>query len=379
MRRLAVAAFLLGAPFAQADDLHALMRYPTLHGSRIVFVAHGNLWQVDRQGGAASRLTADPGQDAMPRFSPDGRWIAFTASDQGNQDVYVIPATGGQAMRLTHHSDILPETPTRWGPNNLVLTWTPDSKNIVFLSRNDAWNPAVQRAYTVPVTGGLPTPLPLDTSGFLTYGPDGHSIAFNRWMRDFRTWKRYDGGLAQTVDTYDFDTKALTRITTWHGTNTSPMWAGRKIYYLCDNDAARRRNIWVYDLDTKQSRQVTHFTDYDIEFPSLGDTGLTFGKGGQLFVVDLPSEQTLALDITTPDDGTRTEPRTVKVGGMIRDEDTANQTDDDIAPNGERAVFSARGDIFTVPVEHGAIRNLTGSSNADDDHPSWSPDGGTIA
>ncbi len=380
LKRLALTALLMSTTtLARADDQHALMRYPTLHSSTIVFVSHGNLWQVDRNGGTARRLTADPGQDIMPRYSPDGRWIAFTASYQGNQDVYVMPAGGGQARRLTWRSDIVPHPPTRWAPNNLVLTWTPDSKNVVFLTRSDAWNPSVQRPYQVPLTGGLATPLALDTSGFLTFGPNGHSIAYTRWMRDFRTWKRYDGGLAQTVYTYDFDTRNLVRVTDWHGTNTSPMWNGHKIYYLCDNDAARRRNIWVYDQDTRQSRQVTHFTDYDIEFPSLGDTGITFQKAGTLYVVDLPSEQVHALDVTTPDDGTRIQPRTVKVAAMIRDQDTAQQTDFALSPNGGRGVFSARGDIFTVPAEHGAIRNLTASSNADDDHPAWSPDGRTVA
>jgi tricorn protease len=372
-------ALLLSTSLARADDLHALMRTPAIHGDSVVFVSHGNLWQVSRSGGKADRLTADPGQDLMPRFSPDGHWIAFTASYQSNQDVYVIPSGGGEARRLTFHSDIAAHTPTRWGPDNLVLTWTPDSKNVVFLTRAVAWNPSVQRAFEVPVTGGLPTPLPLDSSGFLTYGPDGHSIAYNRWMRDFRTWKRYDGGLAQSVFTYDFDSKKLTRITTWKGTNTSPMWFGRKIYYLCDNDQVRRRNIWVHDLDTNQDHQVTHFTDYDIEFPSLGDKAIVFQKGGQLFVTDLPSERTAAIDVTVPDDGTRTQPRTVKVAPMIRDEDTAHQTDFALSPNGERAAFSARGDIFTVPAEHGPIRNLTASSGADDDHPAWSPDGRTIA
>jgi tricorn protease len=355
------------------------MRFPTLHGDSVVFEAHGNLWRVSRAGGLAGRLTAEPGYDLMPRFSPDGSRIAFTASYQGNQDVYVIPASGGTAQRLTFHSDAVEKAPTRWGPDNMVVTWTPDAKSIVFLSRRMAWNTWYGRLFAVPVAGGLATPLPLDSGGLLTYSPDGNSIAYNRIFRNFRTWKRYDGGLAQQVYTYNFESKKLERITAWKGTNTAPMWYGRKIYFLSDRDKARRENIWVYDLDTKAYREVTHFTDYDIDFPSLGNDGIVFAEGGSLYVLDLPSEQLHRLDVSVPDDGTRTQPRFIDAHDSIRDSDTAGQTDYALSPNGKRALFSARGDVFSVPAKYGATRNLTSTSNADEDHPSWSPDGKTVA
>ncbi len=383
---LAAQLLLTGAAAAEApqiQDGRTLMRFPTQHGDQVAFVAHGNLWVVDRAGGTARRLTADAGQDLMPRYSPDGRWIAFTAHYQGNQDVYVIPAAGGAARRLTAHSDIVPRAPTRWGPDNMVVTWTPDSRNVVFLSRARAWNSWISLPFMVPVSGGLATRLPLDRAGFISYGPDGHSIAYTRIFRDFRTWKRYDGGLAQDVYTYDFNSRALTRITDWRGTDSSPMWAGRRIYFLSDRDSHRRANIWCYELDSKRFRQVTRFTDYDIDFPSLGDAGpggaITFQQGGHLYVLDLPSETLHQLDVRVPDDGTRTGPRTVKVRDLIRDTDTAQQVDYALSPNGKRALFSARGDIFTVPAEHGAVRDLTRTSGADEDHPSWSPDGKLVA
>ncbi|WP_048849087.1 S41 family peptidase [Tanticharoenia sakaeratensis] len=378
------------APLAQAqsvspdteqapDPLHALPRYPTLHGQDLVFVAHGNLWRVSRNGGPASRLTSDAGEDMLPRYSPDGQWIAFTASYQGNRDVYVIPAAGGPARRLTWHSDIASSAPERWGPDNAVVTWTPDSRSVVFLSRRRAWNSWIMQPYRVPVTGGQPSALPLDRAGFMTFGPDGHTVALTRILRDWRTWKRYNGGLAQSIFTYDLTSHALTQITDWSCTNTQPMWFGRKIYFLSDHDSNRRANIWVYDLDTKQFREVTHFTDFDIDFPSLGDSGLTFQQGGVLWVIDLPSETLHRVDTTVPDDGTRTNPRLADLSKSIRATDMAGQADYAIAPNALRAAFSARGDIVTVPAEHGAMRNLTRSSTADDDHPAFSPDGATIA
>jgi tricorn protease len=370
---------LLACTALSGTALAALPRYPNAHAGKIVFVADGNVWQVARTGGTAEKLTSDLGQDMFPRYSPDGKWIAFTANYQGNEDVYVIPAGGGPARRLTFDSDVYEKTGGRHGPDNMVVTWTPDSKNIVFLSRRDAWNTWISQLFSVPVSGGLPVKLPLDSGGLLTYGPDGHSIAYNRIFRNFRTWKRYEGGLAQQVFTYDFDTKTLNRITDWKGTNTSPMWYGRKIYFLSDRDSNWRANIWVYDQDTKKTREVTHFTDYDIDFPSLGDDAITFQQGGKLYVLDLPTEKLHALDVTVPDDGVRTQPRVVAVKDAIRDADMSGNTDYALAPNGKRALFSARGDIYSVPAEDGAIRDLTRTEDADEDHPAWSPDGKMVA
>jgi tricorn protease len=385
-RRGASGLFALCLGFsAHADQSgHTLMRYPTLSGNTIVFIAHDNLWSVPRTGGTASRLTADEGRDVMPRFSPDGRWIAFTGEYQGNRDVYVIPAGGGVAKRLTFTSDIAPEASLRSGPNNMVVTWTPDSKSIVFLSRRMAWNGWINRLFTVPATGGSSEVMPLDRGGFLSYSPDGKQIAYNRIFRNFRTWKRYQGGLGQDIDVYDFDSRKLTHVTDWPGTETFPMWYGKTIYFLADHDSRQRENLWAYDTGSHEFRQVTHYTDYDIDFPSLGtggqgEAGIVFQQGGKLHVLDIPSEQVHDLDVTVPDDGTRTGPRYVDAKPMIRELDTAQHTNYDVAPNGNRVVFSARGDLFTLPAEYGNTRNLTQTSNADEDHPTWSPDGKTIA
>jgi len=379
LRFLAALIGALVASSAVAADDASLMRFPTLHGDKIVFEAHGTLWSVDRTGGSAVRLTSEPGFELMPRFSPDGKWIAFTGEYGGNRDVYAIPAAGGEARRLTFHSDVTPEAPLRWGPDNMVVTWTPDSSGIVFLSRREAWNSWFGKLFTVPVAGGPAEALPLDRGGLLSYSPDGKQIAYNRIFRNFRTWKRYDGGLAQDIYTYDFAAKALTRITDWPGTETAPMWSDHTIYFLSDHDATRRENIWAYDTETKAFREITHFTDYDADFPSLGDTGITFQQGGSLYVLDLPSETLHKLEVRVPDDGIHTRPRMVDAKDYIRDIDSADQTDFALSPNGKRVLLQARGDIFSLPVEHGNTRDLTETSNAEEDHPAWSPDGQTVA
>ena len=381
LSRLASALVATTALVSLASTAHAaLPRFPQPYGDRIVFVADGNIWSVAKAGGEAVRLTSAAGQDMLPRLSPDGRWIAYTEASKAGTDVWVIPAVGGQARRLTFHPTTEAGTGGRHGPDNMVVTWTPDSKSVVYLTKKNDWNTWITEMYQVPVDGGLPTPLPIDyQTGLATFSPDGHSIAYNRIFRNFRTWKRYNGGLAQQVYTFNFDTRQLAQITNWSGTNTSPMWYGRKIYYLSDQDAHRRANIWVYDLDSKQAREVTHFTDYDIDFPALGGDAISFQQGGKLYLLDLPGEQIREVQVHVPDDNPRARTRLVQAKNEIRDTDPAQQVDYALAPNGKRTLFSARGDIFSVPTEHGATRDLTGTETADEDHPTWSPDGKMIA
>ncbi len=379
--RLATALLATAASVIAAGTAHAaLPRFPQPYGDRIVFVADGDIWSVPKAGGAAQRLTSAAGQDMLPRVSPDGKWIAYTEASKAGTDIWVIPAAGGAARRLTYNPTTEAGTGGRHGPDNMVVTWTPDSKAVVYLTKKDQWNTWIQNMYQVPVAGGLPKAMPIDDAvGFATFGPDGHTIAYNRIFENFRTWKRYNGGLAQQVFTYDFNTRQLNQITTWSGTNTSPMWYGRKIYYLSNQDAHHRANIWVYDQDTKQIREVTHFADYDIDFPALGGDAIAFQQGGKLYRLDLPGEQLSEVPVSVPDDNPRTRQRVADVKEQIRDVDPAQQTDYALAPNGKRTLFSARGDIFSVPTENGATRDLTGTPGVDEDHPAWSPDGKTIA
>ncbi len=365
---------------AGSSAFGALPRFPQPFGDRIVFVADGNVWSVPKTGGTALRLTSAPGQDLFPRVSPDGRWIAYTEASKSGTDIWVIPSAGGAARRLTFHPPTEPGTGGRHGPDDMVVTWTPDSKAVVFLSKRDQWNSTIWNMYKVPVDGGAATPMPIDSAvGLASYAPDGHTIAYNRIFRNFRTWKRYNGGMAQELFTYDFDTRKSEQITHWSGTNTSPMWVGDKIYYLSDQDAHRRANLWVYDRATKKAREVTHFTDYDIDFPAYGSDAIAFQQGGKLYRMDIASEQVQEVPVSLPDDNPRLRPRVVDVKPEIREADPAQQVDFALAPNGRRTLFSARGDIFSVPTENGATRDLTSTQGIDEDHPAWSPDGKWVA
>jgi hypothetical protein len=209
----------------------------------------------------------------------------------------------------------------------LVVGWTPDSTRIVFLAGRASPTSGLIRAYSVPLDGGLAELLPLDRAGLLSFSPDGKSVAYNRIFRNYELRKRYVGGRAQDIYIYNFDAKRLTQLTDWKGTDTAPMWSGHTIYFLSDRDSNFRANIWAYDLDTKRTHQVTHFSNFDIDFPSLGDTTITFQQGGALYAIDLPSEKLREIPVKVPDDGARTAPRTLVVDKGVRAKDALGGVD----------------------------------------------------
>ncbi len=369
----AVCMIAVAAPArARASDPAApFMRYPTASDRQVAFVAHGELWTAPLSGGTASRLTHDPGDVFFPRFSPDGRWIAFTARRAGGSDIYVMPAAGGQERRLTFRA-------SRSVGDAEIVAWLPDSSGIVFLSSGQSPSSKIVRAFCVPVGGGWPQPLPLDHAGLLSFGPGGHVIVYNRIFRNAALPKRYLGGQHETLATYDFDIRRLTPITDWKGTDTAPMWFRRTIYFLSDRGPGFRANIWAYDTVSKSVRPVTHFGDFDVDAPSLGGRSIVFQQGGGLYALDLPKETLRQLAVAVPDDGARTAPRTVPAAAAARLVDPMHGIDDALSPDGAELAVSAWGDLFGLRAD-GTWRNLTATPGADEDHPSWSPDGRQIA
>jgi tricorn protease len=349
-----------------------LMRFPDIRGDKIAFVYGGDIWLDSASGGAARRVTTHPGRELFPKFSPDGKWIAFTGQYDGNFNVYVMSSEGGQPRQLTFYQGSAQQLNDRMGIHNQVITWTPDSKRILFLTRRDASNGWTKRPFTVSVDGGLPEPLPMDQGGLTSFNADGTKVAYNRIFRNFRTWKRYTGGLAQDIYIYDIKNNILEQqIPHTDYTDTFPMWHGNTVYFTSDRGAEHRLNFYAYDLGTKQVEQITHYTDFDVMWPSLGDSSIIFENGGYLYVLDLATRQPNKLTITLPGERDLTMRHWASV--------SKNITDFDIAPDGKRAVFAARGDVFTVPAKEGATRNLTRSPGIREKEVAWSPDGRWIA
>jgi tricorn protease len=370
---LCVCLFLTAIPvLAQEAGEGRLLRFPDIHGDRIVFVYGGDLWLASSQGGVAHRVTTSPGRELFPKFSPDGKWIAFTGQYDGNFNVYVMPAEGGQPKQLTFYQGGAQPLSDRMGVHNEVVTWLPDSKHILFLTRRDATNGWSKRPYTVSIDGGPAEPLPIDQSGLISFSPDGTKIAYNWIFRNFRTWKRYTGGLAQDIYIYDIKNNVFEQeIPHTDYTDTFPMWHGNTIYFSSDRGPEHRLNLYSYDLGAKRVEQLTKFTDFDVMWPSLGPDAIIFENAGYLYTFDLASRQAKKLTLYLPGEEDGAMKHWANVSKLI--------TDFGIAPDGKRAVFSARGDVYTVPAKEGAIRNLTHTPGIRERRVAWSPDGRWVA
>jgi tricorn protease len=348
-----------------------LLRFPDVYRDKIVFSYAGDLWLVASSGGTARRITTNPGLELFPKFSPDGSKIAFTAQYDGNPNVYVIPAEGGEPKQLTFRPPPV-EVPERMGIENEIINWMPDSKSILFLSRRDTFNDWFGQLFTVPIEGGLPARLPIDRAGLTSFSPDGNEIAYNRIFRNFRTWKRYTGGMAQKISIYDFKTNHYEEIDSGYtGTDTFPMWHGDTIYFDSDQGPERRMNLFAYSLRTKQIRGLTHFKDFDVNWPSLGPDSIVFENGGYLYLFNLATEKTQKLTIYVPGD--------LDLARKHWDNTSKLITTFDISPDGKRAVFSARGDVYTAPAKEGSVRNLTRTPGIREEDVAWSPDGKWVA
>lgn len=363
----AAAALLISNPAAAQTKL---LRFPDVHGDRVAFCYGGDIWTASTGGGLASRVTAHPGQELFPKFSPDGKWIAFTGQYEGDEQVYVVPADGGVPKRLTWYPAHGPGAP-RHGGDNQVYGWTPDGAKVLFRSLRDAESAMVQTAlYTVPVTGGLPVKLPMYTAGAGEFSSDGKRLVYSPLFRDFRTWKRYEGGWAQDLFVYDLAAGTQTVVAPSKRTERDPMWIGEKIFFVSDRDGTL--NLYSVSADGSGLEKLTQSTTWDVRWASSDGAGqIAYELGGELRLWDVKAKKETALAITVPSDGLASRPARVSAEKRIESFG--------LSPKGERALFVARGDVFTAPIEKGPTRNLTRSSNAHDKHATWSPDGKTIA
>ncbi len=352
---------------AAADEAR-LLRFPDVSHDKVAFSYAGDIYVAPRTGGQATRLTSHDGLELFAKFSPDGNTIAFTGQYDGDQAVYIMPVAGGTPKKLSYHP-AMQHLAERMGPENIVMGWYHDGSKVYFRSRKEGADVWFGRVYLVDTAGGMPQPLPMHQAGFTSFSPDAKKVAFCPIFRDFRTWKRYKGGMAQDVWIFDLNTYENKKITDWIGTDNKPMWYQDKIYF--NSDRTGSLNLFCYDTKTGQTRQVTDFSDYDVRWPSLGTDGIAFEKGGFVYVMDLPSETVHKVTIDVISDYHKVRPEYVSVSDMIYDFD--------ISPDGKRALFSARGDIFTVPAKEGNTRDLTNTSGVNDKLPVWSPDGRWIA
>ena len=359
---------------AAPGPVRALIRYPSMHGNTVVFEAGGTIWKVPVQGGEAVRLSADSGHDTHPLISPDGKWVAFTGWYRGNTDVYVVSINGGPVRQLTWRSVNQPMNGRIITlPDNIVVGWTPDSRAVIFLSRRESFNPQVERAFEVPISGGLPTALPMPWTGPLSFNSAGTVVAYNKLAHVLRPFRRkhYFGGQADDIYTYNLATGASAQLTHWKGEDTFPMWVGNTLFYASDRGATGVLNLWSKDLKSGATHQVTHFSQYDIDWPSAGNTGIALSDGGRLYLYWFATHKVTPVPVVVPISGSHTLPYEYSAAKMIRAAD--------VAPDGKLAVFSARGALFTVPIDYGHTTDLSTRTASNEKDPAWSPNGKWIA
>ena len=345
-----------------------LMQQPTLNATHIVFSYGGDLWSVSREGGAATRLTSGLGQKCNPSFSPDGKWIAFTARYNGNANVYVMPAGGGQPQQLTYHP----------GPDT-VQGWTPDGKNVLFRSSRDSYSIRFEQLYTVSVNGGFPQALPLPMGYEGSYSANGDRIAYTPLPREVfflgdttlihAYWAHYHGGLAPKIWIADLANSRVEAVPHENASDFNPMWVGDKIFFL----SARTEpiSLYAYDTRTKKVTRAVDNTGMDIMSASAANGAIVYEQFGSLHLYTVSTGQHREVPITITGDFPEARPHFASAADRV--------LNSAISPTGERAAFEAHGDILTVPAEKGSIRNITNSPAVADRSPAWSPDGSSIA
>jgi len=307
-------AFLLlafGAAFGQTK----LLRFPDIHGDRVAFTYGGDIWTAPTTGGSAIRLTAHPGVEVFARFSPDGQWIAFTGQYDGDEQVYVIPSSGGVPRQLTFYPAKGPLTP-RWGWDNQVYGWSKDGKRIFFRSLRDSWTLPIARLYSVSVDGGPAEALPMPEAGSGDYSPDGARMVYSPQSRDFRSEKRYGGGEANVLYTFDLNTNETKRITEGPRATRDPIWIGDTIYFNSDRDG--HFNLYSYGVSSGKTAQVTRSKQWDVRWPSSDHEGrIVYEMSGELQILDIKSGKTAPISITVPDDGLARRPSRVSAANNI--------------------------------------------------------------
>ncbi|MDY6889897.1 MAG: protease, partial [Pseudomonadota bacterium] len=280
MKKLTTLALALAAVIAPSVSAYEtkdtrLLRFPDIHNQNVTFVYSGDIYIANTQTGESKRLTDHIGFETFPKFSPDGKRIAFSAEYNGSRQVYVINSDGSGLKQLTYYNDVGP-MPPRGGFDYRVLDWTADGKNVVFRANRTPWGKRMGRPYMVPADGGLEQPLAIPETGGGMLSPDGSKYVYTPIDREFRTWKRTRGGRAQDVWIYDLENNTSEQLTTNRATDQQPTWVGDNIYFVSDRDYTL--NLYQYRKGS-EPKKLTNFKNFDVLWPSAGPNAVVYENG----------------------------------------------------------------------------------------------------
>jgi tricorn protease len=352
--------FICTLSISRAQINAALFRFPDVSASQIVFTYANDLWVVSKEGGLATHLSSPSGVESFPKFSPDGKTIAYTADYDGGNSIYAISTTGGIPTRLTWY-----------GSPERVTDWYPDGKSILFASSRASGRERFDQFFKLASTGGVPQQLPLPYAEFGTLSPDAGQVAFTYKSQLGRNWKRYHGGWNGQIHLFNLTSYADENISAADADDELPMWHDNSVFFLSDRGDDKRVNLWEYDIAAKKFTQLTHFTDYDAHYASKGPNDIVFEQGGHLWLYTFTTHQAHQVNVQVVTDETALRTTLQPVEKLI--------TNVFIAPDGKRVLFEARGDIFSVPAEDGPVTDLTRTSGVAERFPAWSPDGKYLA
>lgn len=343
-----------------------MLRQPALSAERLAFVYAGDIWVADRNGANPRRLTADPAEEDTPVFSPDGSRIAYRANYEGNSDVYVIPAEGGQPKRLTWHPD-----------DDVPVAWTPDGSAVALVSPRERDHGRSNQLYHASLEGGLPEKQMEARIYRGTYDAEGNRLAYiphgsgyNGLFGGSAGWKGYRGGTTPAINIMDLEADTVVTVPGAGATNFNPIWLDGRLYFLSDRDD-KTFNLFRYDPSGQDLTRISNEREWDVRAAAGHGGTVVYEAGGRLKSLDLASGAVEDIDIRIAPDLPQLRTQWKSADKIIQDLS--------FSTTGKRALITARGEVFTVPVKHGSTRNLTDSPGTREYTALWSPDGEQVA
>ena len=366
MRKVLVFAALLSAVSAVAAEETLLLRQPAISADRLAFVYAGDLWVANIDGSSPRRLTSHPATEEMPHFSPDGSMLAFVGRYEDNADVYVISVDGGQPRRLT------------WHPAEDVVTgWTADGENVTLVSRRETDHGRSAQWYHVALNGGLPVKQ-MEARVFRgRYDQDNRRLAYlpfgsgyNGLFGGTSGWKGYRGGSTPAIQILDLEGQTLRTVPGADATNFNPMWVGDALYFLSDR-GDKIANVYRYDDESGEVTRVSRENRWEVRSADAHGTTLVYEAGGRLRAIDLRDGSTSDIEISIQPDLPQLRKQWKSAARAVQSAK--------LSPSGKRAIVTARGDVFTVPVDDGSVRNLSATGGQREYTAIWSPRGDEVA